>query len=214
LTRAPRLRHLELTPDGYVAARIRGRPYLVPRDRELLVAVERLGPRGARRLLAALDEDVGRFHEVASVAEEVAERVFRGAISPDFRDVQYALRWSAKIGGTHGVGMDLALSFHPGERLVRGRWVDAVRYESEIVLWAIRWSQMPEPPTPEFEERERMLALYLRELAGILGVPEDSEAVLLYSNTLHIRAGEDAGSAQALDILRSLLGRRGARERL
>jgi hypothetical protein len=214
LTRAPRLRHLELTPDGYVAARIRGRPYLVPRDRELLGAVERLGPRGARRLLAALDEDVGRFVEVASVAEEVAERVFRGAISTNFRDVQYSLRWSAKIGGTHGVGMDLSLSFLPGERFVRGRWVDAVRYESEIVLWAIRWSEAPEPPTPEFEERERMVVLYLRELAGILGVPEDSEAVLLYSNTLHIRAGEDAGSAQALDILRSLLGRRGARERL
>jgi hypothetical protein len=65
-----------------------------------------------------------------------------------------------------------------------------------------------------------MVALYLRELAGILGVPEAADAGInerqagLYSNTLHIRAGEDAGSAPARDILRELPGRRGARERL
>jgi hypothetical protein len=204
LTRAPRLRHLELTPDGYVAARIRGSLHLVPQATELLVAVMRLGIRGTWRLLRELDEDVARFEDVAKVAEELAEHVFRGSVSSTIRDAHSELRWTFGVGRSHAVGVDLRPSF------LEGRWVDAVRYESEIVLWVLRRWQWRD------DEAERMVSLYLRELAEILGVPEAADAgigareAVLYSNTLTIRAAEEYASGRRLlrapyDVLKSLL---------
>jgi len=127
-----------------------------------------LSPRQLEDLLAEIGGDAARFEEVARVAEELAEHVFRGRVRTEF-DVYVSLlgdlRRMLLIEGLAGtVDLVLHIGLHP-RRGRDGR--EGLHYIGSITLFN-------RVGTGE-EGALRLLDLFFDELAGILGVPEAGE---------------------------------------
>ena len=123
-----------------------------------------LSPRQLEDLLAEIGEDAARFEEVARVAEELAEHVFRGRVGTEFISSSYLIgdvQLRLLIEGLAGtVDLVLHIDVHP-RRLRGGR--DAVEYISIIAL--------DNRVGTREEGALRLLGLFFDELAGILGEP-------------------------------------------
>jgi len=127
-----------------------------------------LSPRQLEDLLAEIGEDAARFEEVARVAEELAEHVFRGRVRTEF-DVYASLfgdlRYMLLIEGLAGT-VDLVL--HVGLHPRRGRdGREGIHYIGSITL-------VNRVGTGE-EGALRLLDLFFQELADVLGDPEAGE---------------------------------------
>jgi hypothetical protein len=74
-----KLKYLEVDRFGHVWVRVRSRAFIafIADEFSLLDGQER------RRFLKALNEDIGRFNDVAEIVEEVVEYVFRGKCEKD-----------------------------------------------------------------------------------------------------------------------------------
>jgi hypothetical protein len=136
----------------------------------------------AERWAELLDEDLARFHEVVSVAEELAEHVFRGrAVVQRSIDVtpHITIASPPEEGAGHRLVATILLYYDLGRRRRRTPlhvggikvWEVPV-YEAAIVLTR-RWPNLyPVGGSPSGLER-----LFLEELAEIFGEPEILELV-------------------------------------
>jgi len=127
-----------------------------------------LGPRGLEDLLAEIGEDAARFEEVARVAEELAEHVFRGRVRAEFdRGFWLAgeLRCTLLVEGLAGT-VDLVLTVGVRPRRFRGGR-DGLVYVGSIML--------ENRVGTGDRDAARLLELFFDELADVLGVPEVGE---------------------------------------
>jgi hypothetical protein len=132
---------------------------------------ERLGGGQLAALLRTIEDDYGRFADVASVVEEVAEQIFRGGVqAATYRPLaaevidgfsfklSYLVKRRIYMEGVSGF-LDIDFSVYCKD--LRGR---LARYEAEIIL--------ERSSSGGRGDALRLLDLLLDELAGILGVPE------------------------------------------
>jgi len=148
------------------------------------------GAATAERWAGLLDEDLARFHEVVSVAEELAEHVFRGRAVVQ-RDLDTAPNIKITLPPEEGVGHGLVavilLYYVMG---VRRRNIPF--YGAEIQLSRLWPPMYPVSPPPSGLAR-----LFFEELADILGEPEilelargDKFIVILYRREVRLDGEE------------------------
>jgi hypothetical protein len=153
------------------------------------------GAATAERWAELLDEDLARFHEVVSVAEEVAEHVFRGRAvvqhGIDFIAPHIEIALPPEEGAGHRLVATILLYYDLGRRRRRtplhvgGIEVgDVPFYEAEILL------SRRSPPSG-------LGRLFLEELAEVFGEPEilalargDKSVVTLYRREVRL-GGEE-----------------------
>jgi hypothetical protein len=129
-----------------------------------------LGPRELGELLAEIGEDAARFEDVARVAGELAELVFRGRVRAELdRGFWLAgeLRCTLLVEGLAGT-VDLVLSVGVLPRRFRGGrkglvYLGSIRLENGV--------------SGGEEDALRLLGLFFDELADVLGDPEIREEV-------------------------------------
>jgi hypothetical protein len=146
---------------------------------------EVLDERRRTALLRTLDDDLGRYEDVVSVVEEVAEHVFRGRIRTRI-SMGYTIEHTIEAEGLRG-SVD-TLFDHNLDILPEGYWGPRrVVYEAGI--------RIENAVTGGGGDALRLLGLFFDELAGILGVPEVGRlkqgrdtAVELYENRRTFRA--------------------------
>jgi len=159
-----RLSHVEIDEEsGRGAITIRGHRHEFKLHHDVWGRLaEVLDERGLTALLRTLDDDLGRYEDVVSVVEEVAERVFRGRI-----------RTRISVGGTifhtieaEGFQGSVETLFDHNLRIIHENYAGRrrVEYEAGIRLENGVWGGE--------EGALRLLDLFFDELAGILGVPE------------------------------------------
>jgi hypothetical protein len=131
---------------------------------------ERLGGGQLAALLRTIEDDYGRFADVASVVEEVAEQIFRGGVqAATYRPLaaevidgfsfklSYLVKRRIYMEGVSGF-LDIDFSVYCKD--LRGR---LARYEAEIIL--------ERSSSGGRGDALRLLDLLLKELAGILDHP-------------------------------------------
>jgi hypothetical protein len=131
---------------------------------------ERLGEGQLAALLRTIEDDYGRFADVASVVEEVAEQIFRGGVqAATYRpfaawgidSFSFELMYRVERGiYMEGVSGFLDIDFSLYYKAPRGR---LARYEGEIIL--------ERASSGGRGDALRLLDLLLKELAGILDHP-------------------------------------------
>lgn len=126
---------------------------------------EVLDERRLTALLRTLDDDLGRYEDVVSVVEEVADHVFRGRIRTRI-SVGYTIEHTIEAEGLQG-SVD-TLFDHNLDILPEGYWGPRrVVYEAGI--------RIENAITGGGGDALRLLGLFFDELAGILGDPEVAE---------------------------------------
>jgi hypothetical protein len=161
---------------------------LAQANRALLFGGEE-GAALAERWAELLDEDLARFHEVVSVAEELAELVFRGRAVVQ-RDIELAPHIKIVLPPEEEAGHRLVATILLYYELGRRRKTPF--YEAGIML-SRRWPRLyPVGAPPSGLER-----LFLEELAEVLGEPEilavargDKVTVILYRRKVRLGGGE------------------------
>jgi hypothetical protein len=145
---------------------------------------EVLGERGLERLLRTIDSDLGRYEDVVSVIEEVAEHVFRGRIRSRI-SVGYTIEHTIEAEGLQG---SVDTLFDHDLHIFDERYGGPRRVEYEAGI------RIENAITGGGGDAPRLLGLFFDELAGILGVPEVGRlkqgrdtAVELYENRRRFR---------------------------
>jgi len=145
---------------------------------------EVLDERRLTALLRTLDDDLGRYEDVVSVVEELAEHVFRGRMRARI-SVGYTIEHTIEAEGLQGSvdtlfdhNLDIFAERYGGPRRVE--YEAGIRIENAV--------------TGGGGDALRLLGLFFDELAGILGVPEVGRlkqgrdtAVELYENRRRFR---------------------------
>jgi hypothetical protein len=145
---------------------------------------EVLDERRLTALLRTLDDDLGRYEDVVSVVEEVAEHVFRGRIRTHL-SVGYTIEHTIEAEGLQG---SVDTLFDHNLHIFAERYGGPRRVEYEAGI------RIENAITGGGGDALRLLGLFFDELAGILGDPEVGRlkqgrdtAVELYENRRRFR---------------------------
>jgi hypothetical protein len=159
-----RLGRVEIDEEsGRGAITIRGRRGEFELHRETFESLrEVLGERGLERLLRTIDSDLGRYEDVVSVIEELAEHVFRGRMQTRL-SLPYGIAHTIDVWGLRG---SVETIFDYDMQIIAERYGGPRRVEYEAGI------RLENGVAGGEEDAARLLALFFDELAGILGVPE------------------------------------------